>query len=114
MPTQELDLVRHHTLEILTQETAEMVNWIVASLASWRTLDEARRWSVAATSFRRTLTAATRGNLTGRVDLRVDGPERTDQAHGPSIRRRNRGASEALSRHSTTRASSSWGISARG
>jgi hypothetical protein len=39
MPTQELDLVRHHTLEILTQKTAEMVNWIVASLATWRTLN---------------------------------------------------------------------------
>jgi hypothetical protein len=37
MPTQELDLVPHHTLEILTQETAEMIDRVNTALATRRT-----------------------------------------------------------------------------
>jgi hypothetical protein len=34
---EELDLVCHHTLELFTQETAEMIDRIKAVLAPWRT-----------------------------------------------------------------------------
>jgi hypothetical protein len=37
MPTQELDLVRHQALELLSQEAAEMVDWVKGVLATRRT-----------------------------------------------------------------------------